>query len=299
MAKILVAGLINTETTVQIERFPVEYTPVRYAFNQISSSVSGVGFNIAKALSILGNDVHLHSLIGDDLSSQAIRTELDKLGINHDKVLTILESSPQSVILYDDDGKRMINTDLKTIQDRDYPLENLALDRVDIAILANINFSRAILQPIKDAHIQIATDIHTISNIDDEYNQDYMAMADILFMSHEGLPTSPENWIHQLWERFGTAYIGIGMGAEGAIIAIRDSQQIIRVPTYSLRPVINTVGAGDALFSSFVHSLINDKDPLLAMQKAVLFASYKVGATGGSTGFMTSEQLSATHQQYF
>lgn len=299
MAKILVAGLINTETTLQIEQFPIEYTPVRYAFNQISSSISGVGFNIAKALKILGNDVHLYSLLGNDLASKAIRTELDNLNINHDSVLSNLEASPQSVILYDTDGKRMIHTDLKTIQDMHYPLENLALNTVDIATLANINFSRAMLKPIKDANIPIATDIHTISNIDDEYNQDYMTMVDILFMSRESLPTNPENWIHQLWERFGTAYIGIGMGAKGAILAIRDSQKIIHVPTYTLRPVINTVGAGDALFSSFVHSFINDKDPLLAMQKAVLFASYKVGANGGSTGFMTSEQLIASHHQYF
>ncbi len=297
MANIIVAGLINTETTVKIDSFPIEYTPVRYAFHQVQSSVSGVGFNIAKALKILGNDVQLLSLVGDDLASNAIRTELDQLGISHKAVLSHLEATPQSVILYDVNGKRMINTDLKSIQDTSYPPENLQLDHIDLAILANINFSRTMLKIMKDAGIPIATDIHTIRSLEDDYNQDYMAMADILFMSDEGLPTSPENWIKQVWERFNTVIIGIGLGAKGALIAIRETQQIVHISAKNLRPILNTVGAGDALFSSFIHSYLKDKEPIIAMQKAVLFASYKVGVNGGSQGFMTSKQLEKIYSE--
>jgi ribokinase len=41
----------------------------------------------------------------------------------------------------------------------------------------------------------VATDIHTISDLEDAYNGDYMAAADILFMSDGRLPCAPEEWV--------------------------------------------------------------------------------------------------------
>ena len=55
MGRILVAGLINIETTVRVDGFPIEYTPVRYPFFGVNATVSGVGYNVAKALTVLGD----------------------------------------------------------------------------------------------------------------------------------------------------------------------------------------------------------------------------------------------------
>ena len=63
MASILVSGLINIETTLCVDGFPIPYRPVRYPFNQINATVSGVGYNIAKALTTLGDNVNLLSII--------------------------------------------------------------------------------------------------------------------------------------------------------------------------------------------------------------------------------------------
>jgi len=49
MSTIFISGLINIETTVQVEGFPIEYSPVRYPFFGVRSTVSGVGYNVAKA----------------------------------------------------------------------------------------------------------------------------------------------------------------------------------------------------------------------------------------------------------
>jgi acarbose 7IV-phosphotransferase len=46
--------------------------------------------------------------------------------------------------------------------------------------------------------IPVASDVHAISSIEDDYNRDYMQHADILFMSHEHLPCPPEEWVRQL-----------------------------------------------------------------------------------------------------
>lgn len=47
---ILVARLINIETTLQVEAFSIDYSPVIYPFFGANGSVSGVGYNIAKVL---------------------------------------------------------------------------------------------------------------------------------------------------------------------------------------------------------------------------------------------------------
>jgi ribokinase len=45
MAEILVCGHSNLETTVAVEQFPIEYTPMRYPFFGIQTAVAGVGYN--------------------------------------------------------------------------------------------------------------------------------------------------------------------------------------------------------------------------------------------------------------
>ena len=47
MSRILVSGLINIETTLKVDGFPIPYFPVRFPFHGVNSTVSGVGYNIA------------------------------------------------------------------------------------------------------------------------------------------------------------------------------------------------------------------------------------------------------------
>lgn len=289
MGKIIVAGLINIETTLKIEQFPIDYTAVRYPFFGIQSSVSGVGYNISKALTTLGHSVDFLSLVGSDLAGTQVKAELNRIRVNDKKVLAQLDATPQSVILYDSDGKRMINTDLKDIQEASYPLLHLNLEDCDLAVLCNINFSRPMLARVKQAGIPIATDVHAIASLDDTYNQDYMTYADILFMSHERLPMSAHDWIHSIWGRFGKKIVVVGMGGEGALLGHEDT--ITHIPARAMRPIVNTIGAGDALFSAFIHGYSQTHNPQQSLEKAVIFAGYKIGERGAADGFLTADQL--------
>lgn len=301
MPTILVAGLINFETTVRVEQFPIAYEPVRYPFWGVNSTMSGVGLNIAKALKTLGNDVNLLSLIGKDAIGTLCRAELENLGISTHYVLSQLEATAQSVILYEAHGQRQINVDLKDIQATVFPLVHLepALEDCDIAVLCNINFSRPFLSRAKKLGKIIATDVHSIARIDDDYNRDYMAHADILFMSHEHLSTTPEDFIQQLWATYETPIAVIGMGSAGALIGVREDQRIELVPAVQTRPTVNTIGAGDALFSAFVHYYHRHQDPYAALRKAVVFASYKIGVSGAADGFLTAPDLDSLADEIY
>lgn len=302
MADILVAGLINIETTVRVDGFPIDYTPVRYPFHAVNSSVSGVGYNIAKALTVLGDDIRFLSLIGEDHNATLIQQALDADSISSEYVLTTLPDTAQSVILYDGDGRRMINVDLKDIQEHVYPLARFedAIHGCDLAVLCNINFTRAMLPIARQRGIPIATDVHAISQPDDDYNQDYMAQATILFQSDEHLPCSPEDWAALMLARYaGIEILVIGLGAQGALLAVRRDDYMARFPAQLLRPVVNTIGAGDALFSAFVHAYHRVADPYRAIRRAIIFAGYKVGVSGAADGLMSAGALQAAYQQIY
>lgn len=293
MAKILVAGLINYETTVLVEKFPIDYSPVRYPFFGVNSTISGVGYNVAKALTSLGDQVSLFSLIGRDGIGELIYAEIEKGDISPVYLRKQLSQSVQSVILYDQQGKRQINLDLKEIQEESYPTHVIeeVIQGFEIAVLCNINFSRPFLRIARKFSLPVATDVHAISSLDDEYNRDYISGANILFMSHEQLPCSADDFLRKILQRYNNQIVVAGLGSQGALLALREDQSIVHFPAVYTRPVVNTIGAGDALFSCFIHSYMASGDPYQAMKDAIVFSSYKIGENGGANGFLDGDSL--------
>lgn len=293
MKKIVLAGLINIETTVAIGDFPIEYCPIDYRFFGVQSTVSGVGYNLSKALKTLGSEVEILSLAGKDIFKPIIDSEFKKEGISTEYVLEELDNIPQSVILYDTDGRRKINLDLKDIQDREYPVEKVKnlIAAADLVVACNINFARTVLREAKKLGKLIATDVHVIGSTEDEYNKEFMQAADILFFSNEGIYGREEEFVKEVIAKYDNEIIVVGCGKEGALLYVKADDKFVKYPAVSTRKIVSTVGAGDALFSSFIHFYINGYTPYDAIRNAVIFASYKIGEKGGANGFLTEAEL--------
>jgi len=301
MAKILVSGLINIETTLRVDGFPIQYNPVNYPFFGVSSRVAGVGYNLSRALTILGDQVAFLSLVGADDAGRLVRMALAADCIDGAGVLEALPQTAQSVILYDPAGRRQIYTDLKDIQNRAYPLdrfEEAALNCEWLA-LCNINFSRPMLAAATRAGKPVATDVHTISDLEDPYNCDFMQAARVLFMSDERLPVAPEEWARRIFNRFGAEVVVIGLGRQGALLASRRDHFIERFPAVATRPVVNTIGAGDALFAAFLHCYARSADPYRSLRRAMVFASYKIGVSSAADGFLDGPGLETWVQKVY
>ena len=269
MSNVLVSGLINIETTLRIEGFPLQYNPVNYPFFGINSSVSGVGYNVAKAMTKLGDGVTFVSVIGRDVAATQVRQALAADHIPDGYVLPDVTQTAQSVILYDRDGRRQIHVDLKDIQEHHYPAEvfRRAAQGCDLLVLCNINFSRPFLGLGREAGKLIATDVHAISSLEDDYNRDFMQAAHILFMSDERLPDAPEVWAAEVMTRYGPEVLVIGMGERGALL------------------------------SSFCHVYLQTGNPYEAARKAVVFASYKIGALSAADGFLDADALDRLYDE--
>ncbi len=289
---VLISGLLNIETTVKIRQFPISYYPIDYPFFGVNSNVSGVGFNLSGAFSKLGDHIELVSFLGKDDEAERILAHLQKSGTGTDGISRTLKNTPVSVVLFDDEGKRQIYCDLKDIQEQTVDVDNSAvldkLNNCDIAVLCNINFNRSLLKKAKALKKMIATDVHVFSDIDDEYNRDFMSNADILFLSDEKLPASPEKVIIDIAEKYHNQIIVIGMGGKGAMLY--DNGTVYMLGAVKSK-VVNTVGAGDALFASFLHYYAKGLEPLEALKRAECFAAIKISHNGASVGFADEAEV--------
>ncbi|MDD6793924.1 MAG: carbohydrate kinase family protein [Clostridiaceae bacterium] len=293
MKKILISGLINIETTVPIGNFPIEYSPIDYKFFGIESTVSGVGYNIAKAVKTLGDEPVVLSLIGNDMYKESISSEFEKSGIKMDYVQSSIDNTAQSTILYDENGRRKIVLDLKDVQDRVYDKEiaKEAIKNVDIAVICNINFARGLLDVAKQENKIIATDVHVVNDINDEYNKDFMENSDILFLSNENILGHEKEFVQNIVSSYDNKIVVVGMGKEGALMYVNKDKKFVKYKAIDTRKIVSTIGAGDALFSAFIHFYAKDANPYEALQNAIYFASYKIGEKGAASGFLTEEDL--------
>lgn len=289
MKKILISGLINTETTVKVKRFPIEYFPIDYPFFGVNTRVSGVAYNLAKAFRSLGDEVDLVTMTGNDFSAEYVNNKMEEIGVSTEHVKRTLKETPNSVVLYDEEGKRQIYCDLKDVQEATYQFDKQLYENADIVVACNTNFNRELLKKAKMAGKIIATDVHVLSDVHDEYNRDFMQYADLLFLSDENINTDYREFLMDIENNYQNEIIVLGMGAKGALMYVKDEQKFYELEAVSNLKVVNTVGAGDALFSSFLHYYAKGISPLECLKKAQLFAAYKIGFDGASNGFASEE----------
>lgn len=289
--RILVVGVINLETSLQINEFPIKYNSLNFVNDKISSNLGGVGFNIVKSLSILGSTVRLSTLTAGDIIGELIDFKLQNENIEINR-LNILSGTPQSVVIYDKDGKRQINTDLKDIHlktdiDSNHILNSL--ENISFAVLTNVVYSKSFVKHCIERNIPFATDLQAIDHYSNEYNNIFMRHAEILFLSNDNLKCPEEEFINYVFDNYKAKIVCIGQGKEGLLLGIRN--QGIKKYDAPQVEVVNSIGAGDALFSSFLHFYLKGQDPNIAIKKSLIFVGEKLKTKNSSLGFIKEERV--------
>ncbi len=291
MSKILVSGLVNFETTCAVRGFPIEYSPIDYNFFGVKTDVSGVGFNVAKALAVLGNSADIATMLGRDTAGDIAADRLASLGIGSTHIARCLQETPASTVLYDKSARRKIYCDLKDIQELSYNFDCVDVSQYDAVAACNINFSRPLLHKAKAEGVLVATDVHTLSDINDGYNREFMECADLLFLSDEAIACEPEDFIREIARKYCNKVIVLGRGGNGALMYVRDDDKFYSQSAAKVGTPINTVGAGDALFSCFVSMWCEGLPPVECLRRAQIFAAAKITCNGAANGFITREEI--------
>jgi sugar/nucleoside kinase (ribokinase family) len=276
-SRIVVVGVSSLYVTVPVDQFPIPYEPTRQP-PWMHVGVGGVGAHVARILSRLGDEVGLCTIVGEDAAGAAIRGELRRHGLDGPGVVTGPGSS-LGVVLVDADGRRAGRPYLGAVDAVTYPQESFAgaVAGADLAVVTNTVFARSLLPRAAGLKVPIAVDVHLIGDLDDPYDRPWLEVADVLFCSHEALPCPPPRWIAEVFARYqGCSIVAVGRGPRGCVLGTRDGQ-LVEVSATAPRGVVNTSGAGDALFASFLHGWLADGNPVEALARAVVYAGWKVG----------------------
>ena len=246
-----------------------------------------LGYNISKALKVLKDDVSLFTIVGEDNSGEIVLSTLNKDKI--DTIIQKVQKTAESVVLVDKEGKRKIYCDIKNLQEiRSFDFK-VNPKEFELAVLTNINFSRPLIKLFKDSGVTTASDVHVLRNVDDEYNKEFLKNSDILFLSNEGCLGNEAEFIKSIQQTYHNKIVVIGCGEEGALAF--DGKEYYYEKAVAPLGIKNTVGAGDALFSSFIHYFLKTKDIQKSLKFAVTFAGIKISSSGGAEGFAKEDEV--------
>lgn len=293
MGKILVAGIVQRETIVRVDRIPIEYAGVTIRPNTIFSSTGGDAYNESLALKWLGNSVDFMTMIGKDESMALINPPGCEVELVTDYVLPRLNYTPNAVVLYDNGRRQQIFEDIKGIRETSYDLELFRerAGRAELLVVSNANFCRPLIQAGIELRKPIAVNIREFREDKLCYNEEFLKAADILYVSDDHLIKDPYMFVKAMAAEYRPEIIILGQGAAGLILYDKKKNIIAHYNAVRTNEVVNTVGAGNALFSCFLHFYNLTHDSVYAVKNALLFASYKIGFMGTSNGFLTEQEI--------
>lgn len=295
MSTFLIAGIVQIETIVRVAELPLPYKKLNSGPETIFTAFGGDAYNTSIALKWLGNDVKFMSMVGKRQELETIAGASKEITLSTEYVLPRLEETPTAVILYSPDGTQQIYEDIKNIRDTAYDIDlyKKAVDDSDVVVLANANFCRPLLALAKEKNKPIAVNIRNLNEKNKPYNLDYLGAADVIYISDDDLKEEqdPYDYVRAIATEFEPEVLILGCGAMGVIMYQKKDNSVIRYKAVKTNEIVNRVGAGNALFSCFLHYYYKTGDAREAIKNAVLFASYKIGYVGTSIGFMTEEQI--------
>lgn len=293
MSKFLVAGVTQIETIVRVDKVPVSYVPLTSANDSIFTAVGGDAYNESLALKWLGDDVTFMSIVGRNQDLGIINPPDRKVTLSTEYIVPQMNETPTEVVFYDKNRKQQIFEDIKDLRENTYDMSMVTplVNSCDMMVLANANFCRPFALAAAEHNKPIAVNIRNYNPEKEKYNTDFLKPAKVLYFSDDTLTEDPYAFIDRMASTYGTEVIILGQGSEGLIIYDKTKDIRAHYKTVKTNEVVNTIGAGNALFACFLHYYMETGDSVNAIKNALLFASYKIGFMGTSNGFMTTEQV--------
>ena len=257
--KVVVVGAVGIDTNVYLYGDDIDFS-VEANFSQNLDYIGQAGGYSAQIFSTLGYDTAFVGFVGDDMGGREIRQKFSQVGIDISALGIDPYGTKRSINFMYKDGRRKNFYDgrgsMETkVNPDDY--RHLFKD-AKLAHFSIVNWARYLLPIAKEEGCTISCDIQDVVEPEDDYRQDFIHSADVLFFSsvnHENLSGLMKYFLSK-----GPKIVVAGRGKKGAAVATNDwiktSAAIDEGP-----PVVDTNGAGDSLAVGFLVGHIIDGLP--------------------------------------
>lgn len=292
LVDVVVVGAVGIDTNVYFYTDEIDFE-VEANFTQNLDYVGQAGGYTSRGFAQLGKQTAIIGYVGDDYHGELVRRELAGDGIDLTLFLDPLGTKRSVNFMYKD-GRRKNFYDGKGSMETqpDLAVCKRVLEGARLAHFNIVNWSRYLLPVAKELGVTISCDIQDIVTADDDYRQDYIDYADILFFSAVNFP-DPTPLIEQFLERKSERIIVTGMGAKGCALGTKDGVRFFRAIDLEM-PVVDTNGAGDGLAVGFLTSYCLDGYSLEeAILRGQIVARYTCGIKASSANLIKREQLDA------
>jgi acarbose 7IV-phosphotransferase len=291
-----VVGNVGIDTNVFLPSSPELIDGLREE-GHFSSNVDYLGHAggyTSRGFARLGLSTAFLGHVGDDPMGAWVRSELAADGIDLSGLAIDPAGTARSVNLMGSDGSRINFYDGRghrsLVVDPDMAAEIFAGAR--LALFHLPDWARHLLPVAKRAGNFLACDLQDVRDPDEEYLDEFVADADILFVS-SAHHLNPAPMLKQLVRRSGGSMVVCGRGGLGVAIATADGIRVYPPPHIDL-PVIDTNGAGDALAVGFLVAHELEGRPVEdAVLRGQLAARWTCAQRASSSNLITREQLEA------
>jgi ribokinase len=264
--RIIVVGSINLDLVARCERLPQPGETVSGA--SFSRFPGGKGANQAVACARLGADVTMIGAVGRDPQASEALAGLRDAGVSLDLQI-VDESTGIALILVDASGETEIvvapgaNGTLADVRLPDHDAVLCQLEIPDQAVLAAWEACTGVfcLNAAPARRVAVAPDLTVVNR----YELEALSRRDGL--------------------------VALTLGAEGAVL-LEDGEEIARAAPPEIEAVDGTA-AGDAFTACLLVSLLGDRDPQEALERACAAGALAASRMGAQPSLPTAAEIDA------
>lgn len=252
--KIVLIGNVSVDHIIHLHDMPTG-EPTSLFAEKHYHAVGGSG--IGKALNMNQLDIRFEFItrFAEDKEGSVVKEELKEKNIPYKHIIDP-ESTVTHTNLMDRHGDRIsiFTSNGSLDQEIDVSPFEESIMGADLIILNISNFCKDFIPLIKKSNAKVWTDLHDYDGFN-EYHQDFIDIADVIFMSSDKLRTSYEEVCLQLLEH--SDFVICTHGKLGA--NYYDDKETHKCKIKEGFKRVDTNGAGDAFFSGFLYGYINSK----------------------------------------
>ena len=252
--EVVVVGNAGVDTNVYLDGpldlgHETDYTENR-------DGVGQAGGYSARSFARLNYSTAFLGYVGDDPLGRFLFDEMAADGVDMTRVLIDPAGTSRSINLMSPDGQRHSFFDGKSHMTLEPDVEawEPVLAEARLVHFSIPNWARRLLPAAQAAGAVVSVDLQDVGDIADPYRSEFIAAADVLFLSSVHL--SDVRSALEVLHRPGRIIV-CGMGARGCAVRCDDGFRE-HGPVGLSEPVVDTTGAGDALAAGMLSALVLD-----------------------------------------